>query len=310
MKKIFKNIIGFGVATGFLLGACPLTPIHAFPTNDEENVIYIQPLFEYPIAPDEIEDLGGKSDWLMDHFWDSFDFKNKSAVDQNALNDAFRVYSLPMRWAARDKVEASTDKLLGLLSKNPVLLLQFTKAAEENLYGPRADMLVDEIYLKYLNAICTNKKVPESRRLRYSRQKAMLENTLVGAVPPVFKFNSVLGNEERFRPGLLTVIEFGDPDCDDCRLAKLKLETDVRFSEMVEKGLINVMFIIPDPDEGWETKLATYPRIWHVGASDTVSDIYDIRFTPTFYVVDTDGKIVTKTPRVEEAMASAMESVK
>lgn len=308
MKKILRHISGLGIISLalFASGTMSASPL----PQSEENIIYIEPLFEYPVAPEDIQNLDGKSDWLMDHFWDNFDFKKKSAVDQNALNDAFRVYALPMRWASKAKVEESTDKLLASVSKNPVLLLQFTKAAEENLYGPRADVLIDEIYLKYLNAITANKKIPESRRLRYGRQKTMLENTLVGSIPPVFTFESPVGNQEKFRPGLLTVIEFGDPGCDDCRMAKLKMDTDVKFTDMVEKGLVNVMFIIPDPEEGWQTQLAGYPRTWHVGASDTISDQYDIRTTPTFYVVGTDGKIIVKTGSVEEAMSRALENVK
>ncbi|MDE5869058.1 MAG: DUF5106 domain-containing protein, partial [Muribaculaceae bacterium] len=125
----------------FLLTLSLFTPfgegnIRAQSSAAEENgVIYIEPLFTYPVAPEDIVSLGDKSNWLMQHFWDSFDFKSKKAVDQNALNDAFSVYSHPMIWADKDVVLKSTDNLINNISKNPVLMLQFTKAAEENLYG-------------------------------------------------------------------------------------------------------------------------------------------------------------------------------
>lgn len=276
----------------------------------EPNVIVIDPLFDYPQAPEDITDLAGKSNYLMQHFWDTFDFKSKTAVDQIALIDAFRVYSVPMQWAEKEETYKSVDRLIENLSKNPTLLLQFTKAAEENLYGPRSSMWIDEIYLKFLDAIVKNKKISDTRKARYILHHKLLTNTLEGNVPPQFEFVSPVGNPETFTPGLLTVIEFGDPGCSDCRMAKLKMDIDVTFSSLVEKGKINVLFIIPDPSEGWQTELADYPKHWHVGASDTVSDIYDIRLTPTFYVIGTDGKIIAKNVTVDRAMKTAIENVK
>lgn len=279
-------------------------------TQVSTDVLYIEPLFQYPVAPDELISLQDKSNWLLEHFWDSFDFKSKKAVDQNALNDAFNVYAHPMIWADKEVVMKSTDKILNSISKNPVLLLQFTKAAEENLYGPRAMAYIDEVYVKYLDAIEKSKKIAPERKARYTRQNRILKNSIVGTIPPSFSFDTPSGAKETFRPGLLTVIEFGDPGCIDCRLAKLKMDTDLRFSDMVEKGKINVLFIIPDPEDGWQSQLADYPKLWHSGASDEVSDIYDLRSTPYFYVIGTDGKIIDKTDSVENAMNSAIDSIK
>ena len=295
-----------------LLSSSTAIPLSASAQENvsSEEMIVIAPLFEYPMAPEEISDLTGKSNWLLEHFWDKFDFKSKKAVDQNALNHAFSVYAGPMRWGDKDVVYKSTDRLLENLSRNPVMLLQMVKAAEENLYGPRAEAYIDEIYVRFLHALMKNKKISSDRKARYSRQLRILENSMLGSVPPDFEFTTPSGAKEKFRPGLLTVIEFGDPDCTDCAYAKIKMNSDVAFSGAVEKGKINVLFIYPDPEEGWEDALKSYPSLWHVGASDTVSDIYDIRETPYFFVIDTDGKIVLKTSSVQAAMASALQNVK
>lgn len=272
------------------------------------DVITIEPLFEYPVAPEEIESLVDKSNWLMQHFWDKMDFKSKGAVDQTALNDAFRVFSLPMQWAEKTEVDKSVDGMLKLLEKNPTLLLQFTKAAEEALYGQRARVWIDEVYLKYLQVFLKNKKIPESRKKRYQRQYKLISNTLLGNTPPSFSFTTPVGNPGKFEPiGVFTIIEFGDPDCDDCRHSKLRMETDIKFSSLVERGLVNVMFIVPDPVDGWQTQLTGYPSNWVVGASDDVSDIFDLRTTPSFWVIGKDGKIKAKNVSVDQAMSLAMQ---
>jgi hypothetical protein len=211
-----------------------------------------------------------------------------------------------MRFADSEPAERSVNKILERTAKNPVLAIQFTRAAEESLYGPRADVWSDKIYLRFIDAILKNKKVSNDRKLRFKRHGVLLRNSMVGATPPEFDYELPAGGIAHYYPnGVITVIEFGDPDCDECRLTKLKLETDVQFSSLVDRGLVNVLFIIPDPEEGWNTKLAEYSTKWHVGASDTVSDLYDMRTTPALYVIDSKGEIAAKNITVAQAMQIA-----
>ena len=81
----------------------------------------------------------------------------------------------------------------------------------------------------------------------------------------------------------------------------------MQFTSLVDRGLVNVLFIIPDPVEGWQTNIGDYPSNWIVGASDDVSDILDIRTSPSFYVIDKEGNIVAKNVFVEQAKKLAMQ---
>ncbi|MDE7402327.1 MAG: DUF5106 domain-containing protein [Muribaculaceae bacterium] len=298
MKKYLKYILFSGAAM------CGTVSPYTAPAVAQQ--IVIEPLFEYPTAPENIENLQERSDWLMSHFWDKFDFKSKSAVDQNALNDAFGVYASAMQFASQSAVDKSVDALLKNIKKNPVLLMQMTKAAEESLYGPRAYLWSDDIFLKFLDALTASKQVKKERKLRAERISTQLRNTAKGAVPPAFDYKDRDGRTARYVPnGVITVIEFGDPGCNDCALAKIKLSTNVKFSSLVDKGKINVLFINPEPEEGWEAQVSGYPANWHVGASEDVADIYDLRTTPAIYVIDRLGHVAAKNIGVETAMEIA-----
>lgn len=271
------------------------------------EVLVIKPLFEYPTAPEEIESLPEKSNYLVEHFWDAMDFKNQSSVDQNALNDAFSVYVTPMRWADEAVANASINKLTTKLAKNPVMSLQFAKAAEEVLYSPRAEYWNDDILVKFLDNAINCKGVKKERKLRYQQMRNQVANTMRGSVPPEFDYTRPDGSKAHYHPnGVITIIEFGDPDCDDCRLAKLKMDTNVRLSQLVDRGRVNVMFINVDPNEGWEGKLKDYPDKWHVGASDEVGEIYDLRVTPSIYVIDSEGHVAAKNIPVMTAIDIAV----
>ncbi|MDE6479502.1 MAG: DUF5106 domain-containing protein [Muribaculaceae bacterium] len=273
----------------------------------EPGVMYIEPLFEYPVAPEEITSFTDKCNWLAENFWNPLDLKSKDAVDQTKLNHAFYVYASTCQYAAKEKVTASLDKLMKNLQKNPMLLYQMTKAAEETVYGPRAEFWIDELYARILSSALTNKKFPKSKRDRYEQQLKQLENSLFGKVPASFDFVRPNGDKAQYFPmNTPTIIIFGDPDCDECRMGKLKMQSNVQFNKAVTDGKINVLFIIPDPDSGWESKVTDFPKTWTVGASDTVSDIYDIRNVPEIYVVDASGKVVNKHIGAVSAMSSAL----
>lgn len=304
--KIQIAITALSLAAAAMSGVPAMAQTQTDGAAIDRDVLVIDPLFEYPLAPDSILTLQDRSDWLLEHFWDSMNFKEKTTVDQNALNDAFRVFVTPLRFGSADVALASTDRLVTQIAKNPTLSLQFAKAAEEALYGPRAEIWNDGIYLKFVDNLMANKQVKKERKARYERHQKLLKATQHGTVPPEFDYVMPDGKTAHYHPnGVITVIEFGDPDCDDCRFAKLKMDTDVTFSGLVDRGRINVLFVAVDPEEGWEQKLEGYPEKWHVGASESVGDLYDIRTSPTIYVIDREGKVAAKNIDVTSAMRIA-----
>ena len=272
-----------------------------------QTVIEIKPLFEYPVAPEDQESLVDKCNYLVRHFWENFDFKNKQPVDQYALNEAFQVYTTPMRYANKKEVDQSVDKLIGKISGNSLMLLQFMKAAEENLYGPRADFWSDDLYLKFLDAIIKNKKISDSRKSRYIQQASTIRSSSEGSTAPSFDFTDVNGNLKNYFPmSTPTLIIIGDPEDTDWRLARLKLESNFKLSDALEKGKVNILYIIPTLSENWEKMVSNYNSHWSVGLSADISKQYDVRVLPSIYLVGSDGKILFKNISLQEAVDSLL----
>ncbi|MDE6695769.1 MAG: DUF5106 domain-containing protein [Muribaculaceae bacterium] len=297
-----------------LFGA--VTNVSAQEVNDSTDLIdtgvtYVEPLFEYPTAPENLETFTDKCDWLAENFWNKLNVKNQEAVDQAKLNHAFYVYATTIQYATKDKVTAAVDKLMKSIQKNPMLLYQMTKAAEETIYGPRSEFWIDELYARILSATLANKKFPKSKRARYELQLKQLEHSLIGVAPNRFEFTRNNGEAARYFPmSTPTILIFGDPECDDCRMAKLRMQSNVAFNKAVTDGKINVLFIIPDPEDGWEKKTVDFPKNWTVGGTETVSDLYDIRDIPEIYLIGADGKIIAKHLSAKQAMEKAMELLK
>ena len=271
--------------------------------ESQSQPITLSALFEYPTVPEDIEDWTERNNWLIENFWNNFNFKQKS-VGQIQLNHAFKTWTVPMRFASKDIVMKTTDKLLSKLSKNPTMLYQFTKSAEETLYSPKSEIWIDEVYVKFIEAITKNKKIDEIRKVRYKDQLNKLNNSLVGNTMPDFSYIDRNGETTEFKPTAgFSIIEFGHPDCTDCKISKIHLESDVVIGRFINEGKIDMFYIIPDMDnEDWQNMVADYPVNWKVGASEDAEDIFDIRLSPTFYIIDSEKKIILKNAPVEEVI--------
>lgn len=121
---------------------------------------------------------------------------------------------------------------------------------------------------------------------------------------PDFSYIDRNGETIVFKPTAgFSIIEFGHPDCTDCKISKIHLESDVVIGRLINEGKIDMFYIIPDLDnEDWQNMVADYPVNWKVGASEDAEDIFDIRLSPTFYIIDSEKKIILKNAPVEEVI--------
>lgn len=269
--------------------------------------IYIDPLFEYPSAPDDIDDLQTRSDYLMDHFWSNMDFSRKEAVNQTALNHAFQIYSSAIFYASRESALKSIDELTKKLKGNPTLMIQFVKAAEDCLYGKRAEVWSDEAYIPFLKAIIAEKTLPKSRKERYEYQFKLLGDNAIGNKFPSFRMTLRNGHHYDIKPSApLSLIEIGNPECDDCRFAKMKLTMASDLEEMVENKQLDIFFIVADavPEEQQEIleSFSDYPENWKCGIVYGADDLLDLRRTPSFYILGKKGEIIAKNLDVTTAV--------
>lgn len=276
--------------------------------------IIVEPLFEYPVAPEELENLSDRCNYLMANFWSPMNFATTGTVDQNALNDAFRVYVSAMPYSSRSEVMKSVNALIKQLKGNPVLTIQFAKAAEESLYGVRAGLWSDEVYIPFLKAVTSEKGVSEIRKERYAEQLRKLQTTAPGKKAPGFRYRNSSGRYADFKPeAQYTLIEFGDPDCDDCRFSRMKLEMAPDVADMIEDISLQIFFIMPDvaPDEEAEAleSLKSYPSSWISAIGYGVDDLYDLRTVPSFYLLGSKGEIIVKNRDVSGTLDVLRERV-
>lgn len=264
----------------------------------DTDAVVIPPLFEYIEAPDDLPDLQSRTNFLMDNFWSPFDFNNVTTVDQNALNHAFEVYAGAMAYASPDKVQESVKSLISKIKDNPGLTFQFTKAAEESLFGPRADIWYDDVYLQFLKNLIDNNSISAAKKSKYATQLKLLQNSAVGNPFPSFNMNDEQGKPAKLSvDSPYTLIEFLNPDSDDSRYQNLKLDISGIVNDLMEDGKLKVIVIFLQDEVGKRA----HPEKWKVFAAPGVNEVLDIRTTPSFYILE-GSKIVGKNLNIDDAI--------
>ncbi|MBE6318589.1 MAG: DUF5106 domain-containing protein [Bacteroidales bacterium] len=257
--------------------------------------------FQYPQAPESLNSLSQRANYVVIHFWDKCNLKSAFS-SRKKMKKAFIDYVTYMQYASSDTIYTSIDKLIKEVQKSPKNMLYLAEIAEETLYSDSALFWSDELYLPFATAITQTKKISKAEKARYAHQATVLKNSSIGTTAPSFEYTTPNGNKQHFdsikAPAI--ILFFNDPDCIDCRLAKVRLATDTNLNKLIDAGVIKIASIYPGiADDSWKNEVADYPKNWIIGACENIYELFDMRTTPSIYQLDNKHKIVAKNLNVD-----------
>ena len=130
-----------------------------------------------------------------------------------------------------------------------------------------------------------------------------LNSSKLGQVMADFEFTSITGAKKRLSdcksPAKLYVLLFSDNDSGSS-IERMRLSTDVAFSQAVESGQVEVINILAtDVPKKWDSDSQSYSATWVVGASKDVATKLDLRIMPCLYILDEDFKVIAKNKTVD-----------
>lgn len=261
-------------------------------------------LFPVPTVPSDLTSLQDRSDYVIGHYWDHCNVKSILS-SQKKFTEAFDTYVNLLPLGTRRTVIRSIYNLLSQLEKNPKELLFVAELAESQLYSDTAKVKSDEAYIPFARAVAENKKIGRAEKARYAEQVRIIMDSNIGMPAPALEFTDAEGMRSTLKEASdtasYTILYFNDPDCVDCIIARGRLAANHTVNDLIGKGLLKVVAITPDePTDEWRSQAARYPTNWTVGAAPDAPSIYDIRSTPTFYILDREHKIVSKDTPIDD----------
>lgn len=263
--------------------------------------------FEYPTAPDSLATLQEKTSYIVLRFWDKADMK-KLLNDTLAFNEAFADYVSFIPYASADSVKKSIINLTSRYKNDAKSTLKIVKAAEKNLFSAEAPFWADEQYMLFTKAALSNKKISAKDKTHYLNHVKMLNGSQVGstALPMTYTTRHGAVHQLYDQPGEFTLLYIHGPECKDCDMISLRLETDFAVNSLSKNGTLKIVDIYTGtPDENWKKSVEKYPYEWEAGTSDDIGEYIDVRNLPAMYLLDKDRKIILRDMNINQALSMA-----
>lgn len=256
-----------------------------------------------PAVPDSLRTPEVRAAYVAKHFWDEMDFsKSKYALDDTFMEQAFSNYASVLPLAEADSL---TYYFTDLLDRAWVDKRSFDKLADVAtlyLYETDSPVYDENLYRPFVEAILAKPaRLDAAQRVTYEYRLSMLRKNMEGSVPSDFAFVDRKGNEQTLHSlmnGKTTLLIFYDPDCEDCHRTMAILDSEPEIKALLESGRLCVLAVTDiDAKIRWRDTAGSIPAGW-IDACEVTGimdkEIYEIRHTPTFYLISAGGKVVLK----------------
>lgn len=253
-------------------------------------------LFPYPVAPDDMTTLQQRCDWLVLRFWDRCNFDTAFRYPER-LHKSFGDWIAIMEHASLDSATVSIDRLIRRFDKKGPQTVALAAVAEEWLYSDTTSTFQEELYLPFATAASNAKKVSGAEKARFAMHRQVIESSAVGRTVPDLRFIKRDGSTFSLNEieGKSILLFFNDPDCGDCRLAKVRLAADYNTNQLIDRGEMAIVSIYPgEPDDDWRNAMATAPENWTVVALPDADLYFDLSESPAFFYLNAAKKVLAK----------------
>lgn len=277
-----------------------LSLVISISASAQVNGAVSQQFFQLPIIPDSIVSFQNRCDFMVTHYWDFCDLK-KAFSSRDKMADAFKMYISFMPYASADVVFKSVDKFLGGISKKPDDMLFIARLAENNIYADTAEFQSEQLYTHFIDGILKSKKLDKNSREYYEKQASVLHNSQEGMMAPSFDITDSQGAKTKFvtdTAQFATLLMFMVPGDSDAELAKTRLNANIKTSQLIKSGMLKI-YCIATKNNG---ERFTSPEGWTSGFAPGIEEIYDVRKSPMFYIINSEGKILKKGNELEPVL--------
>lgn len=261
-------------------------------------------LYQLPEIPEDMDNPVERADYLMEHYWDHFQFTDTSWLLQKELVEQAFVDFLQIRpHASAEAGEAGMIRFLNqALLTDSLLFAFFTELSDKYLYDPDSPMYNEELYIPVLRYICSSPKIGVLDKVRPQYQLEWALKNRIGSVAADFTYALADGEKKTLSalPDRFTLLFFNDPDCERCQRIKKELEDSPLLWEKLMGQLTILAVYTGDEPDIWRQEW--YPASWINGCDVREGihkkQLYDLRVMPALYLLDGKGKVILKNASV------------
>lgn len=271
--------------------------------------------YTHPAIPLMMDDSGQRAAYYVQHYWDSYSLADTAFISSDDTELLYTDFIDALQHASPGARSSALRTMMIHAEADSTAYTRFCTLSEKYLYDPNSPVRNEDYYICVLEQMLASKQLSEADKLRSAdRLKQALRNR-PGMVAPDFTYITPEHLKEsghistphrlnQFRAEY-TLLFFYDPDCSNCLKYEQELSEMPAFFEMQKKGILRVLAVYTDDNgEGWLFKSSQMPHGWVVGwnKQGDISGkmLYEIRATPTMYLLDKQKKVVLKDASMEQ----------
>lgn len=267
--------------------------------------------YSLPQVPGVIADPSERAEYVLDRYWDKFDFRDTTWIaDTAAFEQTFANYLGIAEMLPRERVGASLTNLFAAAAVEPSMYRRFAEVVERYLYDPNSPMRDEELYETVLHTLIDSQVLDEDEKILPRHQLWMCSKNKVGSRAADIRYRTPSGAVGKLY-GLTApyvILFFHDPDCGMCREVTMRMDASPVIRKLIDAGRLVVLCIYADEDEqAWRSHVAQMPRRgwiygWDKWQTLHTQESYDLRATPTLYLLGPRQEVLVKNgifPHIE-----------
>ncbi|QUT82587.1 protein of unknown function (DUF5106) [Bacteroides ovatus] len=306
----FLTLSSFSLITLILFAACKQNQANG--SDDgisvRKDTVHIAQYIR-PEIPPMMTDPQQRASYYVKHYWDGYSLADTAFIRSDDTEQLFSDFIGALQYVAPEESNTALKRMMSRMEEDSTAYSRFCFLSEKYLYDPNSPMRSEEYFIPILEQMVDSKRLDEYEKIRPADRLAQAHKNRPGMKATDFSYVTLKGKVGRMS-GInadYTLLFFYEPDCTNCRKHEQILAELPAFVEMQEKGVLRVLAVYPDDnEEEWLLKSSAMPRGWIVGWNKQGDirnkTLYEIRATPTMYLLDKEKKVILKDATLEQTI--------
>lgn len=270
------------------------------------------PLFTPPEVPALITSAEGKRDFILEHYWDHFNFADTTILSNTKETEQILANFIAGIIETSDNVrqQAIHSMFDKAMAQDSATFALFYELTEKYLHDPNSPYRNEDSFIVALQYITKSDKIGETEKIRPQYLLDMALKNRPGEVANNFTYTLVSGKSAPMHSikADYLILFFNNPDCPSCAQAKKYIAGSPIFNRFFynhkpgEPTLAILAMYVDEEVERWRDEF--YPEKWINGYDAThqisENDLYDLKASPTIYLLDKDKKVILKDIWIDE----------
>lgn len=280
--------------------------------KQEEPVDEPKKTFSLPIVPSNLTTPKERSEYLLIHYWDSFNFQDTSYIHQPEITEQAIVNYIDIfAHAESDAVVKAVNLTLNKASSDSTgrMFRYVIDMMERYIHDPNSPVRNEDAYIPFAEYIIVSSDPvfteADKEKARFGLEMALKNR--VGDIAADFTYTLASGKTGTMHQlkSEYTLLYFYNPDCNGCAEYTQIMKDSPHLQAFFEQGLLKILAVYPDEDISlWRSRLANIPDSW-INAYDTKhvlinKKIYDLGAIPTIYLLDKDKRVILKDAQLNK----------